>query len=238
MKIICLGDSTMQFNNIYRYPQFGWPQVLSLFIHPNILILDLARNGKSTKTYIDEGRFADLLKRVEKGDYVICQFGHNDGAKDKLERYTTPLEYKNNLLYISNEIKKKGANFILATPITRHIFFNNECIESHKEYRKTMLELAEEESIDIVDLDELTRKHYTNIGEKESEKYHMIFGPNVYSNYKDGLNDHTHLTFLGAMMVCQLFVKDCIRQNLSISKYILKPTEVDEFDRFMEIGVK
>ncbi len=207
-------------------------------MHPNILILDLARNGKSTKTYINEGRFADLLKRVEKGDYVICQFSHNDGAKDKIERYTTPLEYKINLLYMSNEIREKGANFILATQITRHVFLNNKCIESHEEYRKAMLVLAKEENIVVIDLDKLTKEHYTNIGEKESEKHHTILAPNIYSNYRDGLNDNTHLTFHGAMMVCSLFVKDCIRQNLSIAKYFLKPTEVDDFDRFMGIEVK
>ncbi len=238
MKIICLGDSTMQFNNIYRYPQFGWPQLLNLFLHPNIFVLDLARNGKSTKTYLNEGRFTDLLKRVEKGDYIICQFGHNDGAKDKLERYTTPLEYKKNLLYMANEIKKKEANFILATPISRHLFKDNKCIESHEGYRNAMLSLAKENHFDIVDLDKLTRDFYTKIGEKESEKYHMIFKPNIYPNYIEGMNDHTHLTFLGALMVCNFFVDDCIKQNLSIAKYFLKPSEVDDFDKFMGIEVK
>ena len=86
-----------------------------------------------------------------------------------------------------------------------------------------MLELAEEESIDIVDLDELTRKHYTNIGEKESEKYHMIFGPNVYSNYKDGLNDHTHLTFLVAMMSFLSGSPTTVVQSPSMRSTMLHP---------------
>lgn len=239
MKIICMGDSTMQFNNIYRYPQFGWPQLLPLFLKPCYPLLDLARNGRSTNSYLKQGRFLDLLKRLEPGDYVICEFGHNDAVKDNPEKYAAPYgAYKDNLLYFATEIEKKGGHIIFATPICKHVFKDGKCVESHKDYYEAMVSLCKEHNFPLVDLDLLTRTLYTNIGEEESAKFHMILPPNTYSNYPYGLDDHTHLRFEGALMVAGLFVKDVIRQKLPLADAFLKPSEVDDFDKFMNIKTK
>lgn len=236
MKIVCMGDSTMQYNNIYRYPQFGWAQVLPIFLKPCYEVLDLARNGRSTKSYLKQGRFADLLERLDAGDYVICQFGHNDAVKDNPIKYTSPYEdYTSNLKYFAEEVMKKGANIIFATPITKHNFVNGVCIESHGEYSKAMIKLCQENNYTLVDLDSLTRNLYNKLGEEESKKFHMIFGPNIFPNYLDGLNDHTHLRFEGAIMVASLFVEEVKRQNLALKDCFLKPEEVDDFDKFMGI---
>ena len=72
MKIFMMGDSTMKYNNIYTYPQVWWGQVLHLFTKNDWLIEDHAENGRSTKSFIDEGRFDVILNRLQKGDFVIC----------------------------------------------------------------------------------------------------------------------------------------------------------------------
>ena len=68
MNIYMIGDSTMKFNNYYTYPQTGWGQVLNLFCKEDILVFDYAENGRSTKSFIDEGRFKKVLDKMEKGD--------------------------------------------------------------------------------------------------------------------------------------------------------------------------
>ena len=87
-KIYMMGDSTMQYNNYNSYPQTGWGQVLHLFAHEDVRIIDCAKNGRSTKSFIDEGRFQAILDKLEEGDFVICQFGHNDEKYDDATRFT------------------------------------------------------------------------------------------------------------------------------------------------------
>ena len=78
MKIFMMGDSTMKYNNILTYPQTGWGQVVELFVNEGVRVIDYAENGRSTKSFIAEGRFQRILDEMDKGDFVIFQFGHND----------------------------------------------------------------------------------------------------------------------------------------------------------------
>ena len=124
-KIYMMGDSTMQYNNYNSYPQTGWGQVLHLFAHEDVRIIDCAKNGRSTKSFIDEGRFQAILDKLEEGDFVICQFGHNDEKKQDPSRYTDPNgSYVENLSYFYKEVLKKKCGFVLATSISRRIFEN------------------------------------------------------------------------------------------------------------------
>lgn len=207
MKIFMMGDSTMKYNNIFRYPQVGWGQVLHLYTKNEWLIEDHAENGRSTKSFIDEGRFGVILSRLQQGDYVICQFGHNDEKKQDPSRYTEPYgSYQQNLLYFAEEVKKMGAHIVFATSITRHHFENGICVNSHGDYPQAMLDFAKEHGFTCIDLNQLTLNLYNQLGEEKSKKFHMIFEPNVYSNYPEGKDDHSHLRYEGALMVANLFV--------------------------------
>ncbi|MCR5350749.1 MAG: rhamnogalacturonan acetylesterase [Acholeplasmatales bacterium] len=207
--IYMMGDSTMKFNNYYSYPQFGWGQGLELFVKEGVLIFNHAENGRSTKSFIDEGRFDKILKDLKKGDYVICSFGHNDEKIQDPNRYTEPFgSYQDNLKYFMDEVHKKGAEIVFATSITRHKFENGKCVNSHGDYPKAMLEFAKKYNQICIDLNKITIDLYTKLGEEKSKKFHMIFGENVYSNYKEGKDDHSHLVLEGASTIAYLFVKE------------------------------
>ncbi len=207
MKIFMMGDSTMKYNNIFRYPQVGWGQVLHLYTKNEWLIEDHAENGRSTKSFIDEGRFGVILSRLQQGDYVICQFGHNDEKKQDPSRYTEPYgTYQKNLLYFAEEVQKMGAHIVFATSITRHHFENGICVNSHGDYPQAMLDFAKKNGFTCIDLNQLTINLYNQLGEEKSKKFHMIFEPNIYSNYLEGKDDHSHLRYEGALMVANLFV--------------------------------
>jgi lysophospholipase L1-like esterase len=230
-KIFMMGDSTMKYNNISSYPQCGWGQMLHLFAKNEWLIEDHAENGRSTKSFIDEGRFDVILNKMSKGDYVICQFGHNDEKSQDATRYTTPFgTYTENLKYFADKVKEKGGNIVFATSITRHKFINGIQVNTHESYPEAMLKFAKENDYTCIDLNDLTIKLYNKIGEEASSKYHMIFPANTFQNYIEGKDDHSHLVYFGAVTICDLFVRALAQTNDPINECFLDLSNLEAID--------
>ena len=231
-----IGDSTMQYNNFQTYPQTGWGQVINLFAHEDITVIDYAKNGRSTKSFIDEGRFDMVLKHITSGDYVICQFGHNDEKESDPNRYTTPNgTYIENLKYMHDEVVKRGAGFVLATSISRRIFKDGICQDTHKGYPQAMLKFAKENGIVCIDLNTLTLNLYNKLGEKETKKFHMIFPAGVFEKFPDGKDDTSHLRYEGAHMVSKLFVEELFKTNSPLKEFFYSPDEKQVIDWAMLI---
>ena len=210
-KLICLGDSTLQYNDASTFPQVGWPQALAPHLKEDVKLLNFAKNGRSTKSFQDEGRFAEAIKEVDENSVVIIEFGHNDEHTYDLTQYTrADYEYHDNLTYMVNECKKKGAYVLLITPIYRRQFqedgtLNPDC---HKGYREAMLRVAEETKTDVIDMTMLTKKKLEEVGEADSREFFMNFDAGIYENYPEGKNDNTHLRQKGAEMITELFLNE------------------------------
>ena len=231
MRIFTIGDSTMKYNNIYTYPQTGWGQVLHLFTKNEWLVEDHAENGRSTKSFIEEKRFDKVLEKMEKGDFVICQFGHNDEKIQDPNRYTEPFgTYQANLQYIAKKVIEHGGHIVFATSITRHKFENGVCINTHGDYPKAMLEFAKENGYTCIDMNKLTMDLYTKLGEEKTKKFHMIFEKNKYSNYLEGKDDHSHLVYEGALVIAQLFVEEIYKTNDPIKNCFLDLNQKEAID--------
>ena len=97
-RIFWIGDSTVQFNNISTWPQCGMGQVLDLYVRPGIAVYDHARNGRSTKSFYDEGLWAPVEAALCPGDLLLMQFGHNDEKSEDPTRYAAPDQFAANLL--------------------------------------------------------------------------------------------------------------------------------------------
>lgn len=234
--LFMIGDSTMQYNNFHTYPQTGWGQVINLFCHEDITVLDYAKNGRSTKSFIDEGRFDVVLKKITKGDFVICQFGHNDEKISDPKRYTTPDgTYIENLKYFYDEVTKRGAGFVLATSISRRIFENGVCKDTHLGYPQAMLKFARENNIVCIDLNTLTLDLYNKLGEEETKKFHMIFPAGMYKNFPEGKEDTSHLRYDGAFMVSSLFVNELFKTDSPLKEFFYSPDEKADIDWAMLI---
>jgi lysophospholipase L1-like esterase len=230
-RIFMIGDSTMQFNNINRYPQTGWGQVLPMFLRDEVFVYDYAKNGRSTKSFIDEGRFSHVLSLMEKGDYLICQFGHNDEKLQDPLRGTHPFDdFQKNFKYFYEEATKKGCHVIFLTSICRRNFENGHIKDTHKDYPKALLELSKELNVTCIDMNKITMDIYEELGEEATKKFHMIFDKGVYQNYPEGKDDSTHLRFDGAVMVCQAFRKAIFNTNDPIKELFLDPSEIEEID--------
>src|SRR5690348_5898640 len=130
------GDSTMAPKLDEKRPETGWGEMLPEFFDSTLVrIVNHARNGRSTRTFISEGRWKEITDSLQSGDYVFIQFGHNDESKEKTDRYTPPADYRANLVRFVNETRAKGANPVLMTPVMRRRYDSKGNVrDTHGEY--------------------------------------------------------------------------------------------------------
>ena len=222
IKIYLIGDSTMSEKLTRAYPETGWGMPFRYFFDSTVVVENHAKNGRSTKTFISENRWAPIADRLKGGDYVFIQFGHNDEAKEKLERYTTPEEYKRNLKKFVAETRAKAANPVLLTPVARRRFQEGKVAESHAVYSTLVREVAKEEQVPLIDLDKVSMELYQDMGEEHSKLLFLHLKPGEHPNYPEGKIDNTHFNELGARLIAQLVLKEMIGVKLGLVDHIVK----------------
>lgn len=159
--IYLIGDSTMANKPLEKQNQErGWGMALEEFLKGDIRVENHAVNGRSSKSFIDEGRWDTVLSRLQKGDYVVIQFGHND-EKPKEDRHTDPqTTFRANLMRFVEEARSKGARPILMNSIVRRKFDEDSPTrlqDTHGEYVVVPGEVAKEMKVPFVDAHALTR---------------------------------------------------------------------------------
>lgn len=202
-KIYWAADSTVQTNNITTYPQTGIGQVFSLFVKDEIEVRNFAKNGRSTKSFIDEGRLKTIEDEIGPEDFLFIQFGHNDEKIQDPLRYTEPFStFMDNLEIFIDVAKKHGAYPVLITPLERRCFIDhrNIGVGAHSDYVAAMKQTAEKCNVPLVDLYSMSRMQLKKDGELASRRWYMYFSENEYTNYPDGKQDNTHLRYDGAVL--------------------------------------
>lgn len=220
--IYIAGDSTAADYEKSKHPMHGWGQMLSRFFDENIDVENKAMCGRSTKSFIDEGRLEEIEQKITKGDYLLVQFGHNDEKKEDETRYTRPfVEYKENLKIFAETAIRKEACPVLLTPIVRRWFNEEEeLVNTHGDYVCAMKELATELNVPIINIHKKTWDSVSGLGPEESKKLYMCVEPGRFKNYPDGLDDNTHLIKKGALHVAGMVAGGIKELKLDISKHI------------------
>jgi lysophospholipase L1-like esterase len=207
--IFLAGDSTMSVKERKVFPENGWGMPFVYFFDSTVSVDNRAKNGRSTKTFITEGHWQQLIADVKAGDYVLIQFGHNDEAKEKKERYTTPDEYRANLTRFIQETKAKGATPVLLSPVSRRRFDTaGNTIATHEAYSPLVKEIADAQQVAFIDLDTKSRALYQQFGKEHSKWLFLQLDPGEHPNYPNGRNDNTHFNELGARLVAQIVLAD------------------------------
>lgn len=204
-----IGDSTMASKqNPDRNPEFGWMQVLQPFLKDNIKVEDKAVNGRSTKSFINEKRWDSIYKKLQKGDYVFIEFGHNDEKINDSTRFTNPhTAYRYNLIKFVKESREKGAIPVLLTSIARRNF--NEkgvLVPTHLEYPLETRLVAQEYKVPFIDLEYYTELMEQKYGPEKSKELHLHFKKGEQPYYSEDKADDTHLSKKGATEVAQIVV--------------------------------
>lgn len=222
--IYMIGDSTMankslEKGNIER----GWGMVLNEFLNDEIVVDNHAQNGRSTKSFIDEGRWDAVMNKLQPGDYVVIQFGHNDEKSDEA-RHTDPhTTFKANLERFVNEARSKGAKPILMNSIVRRAFKenkNNKLEDTHGEYIKVPKEVAKELKVAYVDANTVSKKIVEKLGDEESRKLFMWVEPNKYEFCPEGKQDNTHLNIEGAHVMAEALLEKMVKAVPELKQYV------------------
>ncbi len=221
--VYLIGDSTMANKAITAYPETGWGMPFAHFFDSSVVVENHAMNGRSTRTFIREGRWQVVTDKLKAGDYVFIQFGHNDESKEKADRYTSADDYKKNLSKFVAETRSKKAIPILLTPVSRRRFDKTgKAAETHKEYSSLVHEVAVALNVPLIDLDKLSRQLYQEFGEEHSKVLFLQLEPGEHPNYPEGKNDNTHFSELGARKIAQIVLAEIRNLNLSLVERIIK----------------
>jgi lysophospholipase L1-like esterase len=217
------GDSTMSIKEKRAYPETGWGMPFIYFWDSTINVENLAKNGRSTSSFRNEGLWQKVMDNAGEGDYVFIQFGHNDEVATK-KTYTTETEFTNNLKQYVSEARSKKATPILLTPMARRKFDNTGKIEgTHDVYSRIVRDVAKKESVILFDMDKITQQLYQQFGVENSKLLFMQLKPGEHPNYPEGRDDNTHFNELGARLLAQLVLEEIRKQIPELSERIVKP---------------
>lgn len=203
MDIYIAGDSTASVYGPEVFPRMGWGQVLGDFYGDDIHVVDLAQSGRSSRSFIDEGFFADLAGQIGAGDILLVQFGHNDEKINSPERYTAPeTDFKTYLGKYIDLARDKGATPVLLTPIVRRKFEDGKLVPTHGKYPGAMRELAAGTGTALIDMTKMSGRFVAGLGEEDSKTVYLYL-----AGADKTKPDNTHFTETGAYAMASLVVR-------------------------------
>jgi lysophospholipase L1-like esterase len=214
LRLHLAGDSTLSDKLPEKRPETGWGEALAgLFAPGQVLVINRAMNGRSTRTFIEEGRWQALLDTLAPGDVVFIQFGHNDASEHKLDRYTPADDYQANLARFVTDVRAADAEPVLLTPVARRRFdAAGELQPSHGEYPQRVRALAEQLDVPLIDAEALSSAVLVNAGPAASAALFLHLAPAAHPNYPQGLQDDTHFSPAGARAVAEA-VAQALRES-------------------------
>ena len=225
IKIFIAGDSTASIKETKAYPETGWGMPFVYFWDSSVTVVNRAKNGRSTKTFISEGLWKSIYDEAGEGDYIFIQFGHNDEVPTK-KSYTTEEEFRNNLFKYINESKSKKAIPVLLTPVARRKFDSTgQIIGTHEVYSQIVRDVAASEKVSLIDLDKKSQALYQQFDVENSKLLFLQLKPGEHPNYPEGKDDNTHFSELGARLIAQLILKEIKEQVAELAERITDPVK-------------
>lgn len=220
------GDSTAAQKYADAAPETGWGMALPFFLGRTLGVANHAMNGRSSKSFIDEGRLAALLEEVRAGDLVLVQFGHNDEKTEDPARGTDPYTtYQDCLRQYVHGARSRRARPVLLTPVERRRFAADGTAKpTHGAYPAAMRALAAEERVPLLDLQALTLARWQDLGPDGTLGYFNWLEPGESPHYPDGRQDNTHFRPRGAVEVARLVARALVAGR------VLTPRDVRRTD--------
>ncbi|MGN1019612.1 MAG: rhamnogalacturonan acetylesterase [Aristaeellaceae bacterium] len=215
--IYIIGDSTVEDNT----PPFrGWGWALPDYVAPGVQVANHAMSGRSSLSFMNEGRFVPVEEGMQPGDLLLIQFGHND-EKDDAERHTDPATtFPRQLSRYCDAALAKGAQPVLMTPVCRRFFVGADSIlYTHGEYPAAIRHLAAERGIPLLDLKQASRALYLSLGEEKTAELFVRLAPGEHPDFPDGHDDKTHFNAHGAQVIAGL-VADLMRRQPACAPFL------------------
>ncbi|MFD0678676.1 MULTISPECIES: rhamnogalacturonan acetylesterase [unclassified Paenibacillus] len=214
--VFLAGDSTVTDQEAEGYPYAGWGQMLPHHLNASAAVSNHAKSGRSSKSFIEEGRLDAIFQVIQPNDYLFIQFGHNDQKPDEERRTEPDTTYKHYLKKYIDGARERGAVPVLVTPVHRRFFDDKGQLENtHGDYLQAVKELGHSEDVPVIDLAEKTRQLYESYGIERSKTLFMWAVPGEFPNHPVGVRDNTHFQEAGAIQVAKLVVEGIREQQLN-----------------------
>lgn len=247
--VFMIGDSTMANKSLRNGNlERGWGMALQCYFDEGVRVDNHAVNGRSSKSFIDEGRWQKVLDKIRPGDYVFIQFGHND-EKPKPDRHTDPgTTFDENLRKFVRETRDKGGIPVLFSCVVRRNFLKEApkndddealrntvgapsgkgepeegdvLVDTHGDYRFSPRNVAEEMGVAFVDANKITHDLEQGLGREGSKKLHMWYRPGEVASLPKGRQDNTHYNVYGAHVVARLLAKAVAEEVPELKGHLL-----------------
>ena len=200
------GDSTMAQKQPDKRPETGWGEALQpCFDSSEVRIANRAMNGRSTRSFVAEGRWKAIVDSLHAGDYVFIQFGHND-EKIGTNNYSSPDDYRRNLVQLVDEVRAKQAQPVLFTPVVRRKFDGAQLVPTHGAYPDAARAAARERNVPLVDMERSSAALVQQLGPDSSRALWLHLAAGANPNYPNGVQDDTHFSPLGARTMAELAI--------------------------------
>jgi lysophospholipase L1-like esterase len=199
VKIVLAGDSTVNIGG-------GWGPGFCADLTPNVDCVNLARNGRSSKSYYDEGVWKDVL--AAHADYILIQFGHNDmPGKGPLRETDPETTYAANMRRYITETRAEGARPIIVTSLSRRNYKDGVPVEDLTAYAKAARRVAEEEGVPVIDLNAESTRLLKTMTQEQADQFDAVGHPDASGSTLD----RTHLNAHGSEVFGRMVADDLAR---------------------------
>lgn len=237
--IFLCGNSTV-VDQPYE-PWASWGQMIPRWFGPEVAISNNAESGLTAGSFLGSYRLDKILTMMKKGDYVICEFGHND-QKEKMAGAGAWYNFSYYLKIFIDKVRAKGGNIIFVTPTQRRRFddaTHSKILETHGDYPDAMRAVAKREGVPVIELHDMTRTFFETLGYENSKKALVHYPANTFPGQDKPLADNTHFNPYGAYEIAKMVVMGMKQLNLPIVKYLrsdwkdFNPAQPDDYNKFV-----
>jgi lysophospholipase L1-like esterase/quercetin dioxygenase-like cupin family protein len=222
VRLFIAGDSTAAEYGPERAPQAGWGQALQSYLDPaRFEVRNHAKGGRSTRSFIDEGRLDAIGRELRRGDVLLIQFGHNDAKFEDRTRYTDPdSDYPRMLMRYVQVARDEGATPVLVTPVARLLYDFGSLLDTHARYTLAMQQLATREHVALIDLNDRSMRWIRALGEQGARPY-FLFVPEQHKA------DGTHFSVAGANAVACLVLREAVQVLPALQPALVRDIDCD-----------
>ena len=217
--VFLCGNSTVVDQE--NEPWASWGQMITRWFDDRVAVANFAESGLTATTFLAQLRLDKILTMLKPGDYVICEFGHND-EKEKRAGDGAWYSYTRNLKIFADRVREKGGHIIFVTPTARRLFKSDHKTlgYTHGDYPEAMRTVARREQVPFIELNGMTRTFYEALGEEGSKKALVHYPANTFAGQDKPLADNTHFNPYGAWEVAKMIVMGLKQQQCPLVNHL------------------
>jgi lysophospholipase L1-like esterase len=213
VKIVLVGDSTVNAEG-------GWGKGFCAIMTPNVTCINDALNGRSSKSFIDEGAWAKAL--ADKGDYYLIQFGHNDMKGKGPERETDPeTTFAANIRRYIHDTRAIGAVPVVVTSLSRRNYKDGKLVEDLNAYSAAAKRVGTEENVTVIDLNAMSTKLLEGMTQEQADQFDATGHADQRAENGKVAIDRTHLNEKGQMLFGRMVADTLVRTQVELGPDVI-----------------